>query len=291
MDSTTEVQPPVPAVRRNGWLKVLTTAAVFYVLLLMALLLTKNSNLFPTLVMVGSFMVPVAYVAFIYERRHLSRLTMPTVSLAFLYGGLLGILAASLLSPIFTSELSLGSTLRVGLIEEFAKILGVLVIARHKRHDSEMDGLILGAASGMGFAAMESSGYAFTALLASHGSISVTVEVTLLRGLLSPLGHGTWTAILASVLFRESKKCDFRINLQVISTYLLVSILHAMWNGLPLIISYILGQELGLLGQGLGLLIAWGMIGVVGLFILWRRWREAVRLQMVLPPEAEDTCA
>jgi RsiW-degrading membrane proteinase PrsW (M82 family) len=241
--------------------------------------------------MVGSFMVPVAYVAFIYERRHLSRLTMPTVSLAFLYGGLLGILAASLLSPIFTSELSLGSTLRVGLIEEFAKILGVLVIARHKRHDSEMDGLILGAASGMGFAAMESSGYAFTALLASHGSISVTVEVTLLRGLLSPLGHGTWTAILASVLFRESKKCDFRINLQVISTYLLVSILHAMWNGLPLIISYILGQELGLLGQGLGLLIAWGMIGVVGLFILWRRWREAVRLQMVLPPETEDTCA
>lgn len=291
MDSTTEVQPPVPVVRRNGWLKVLTTAAVFYVLLLMALLLTRNSNLFPTLVMVGSFMVPVAYVAFIYERRHLSRLTMPTVSLAFLYGGLLGILAASLLSPIFTSELSLGSTLRVGLIEEFAKILGVLVIARHKRHDSEMDGLILGAASGMGFAAMESSGYAFTALLASHGSISVTVEVTLLRGLLSPLGHGTWTAILASVLFRESKKCDFRINLQVISTYLLVSILHAMWNGLPLIISYILGQELGLLGQGLGLLIAWGMIGLVGLFILWRRWREAVRLQMVLPPEAEDTCA
>lgn len=291
MDSTTEVQPPVPAVRRNDWLKVLTTAAVFYVLLLMALLLTKNSNLFPTLVMVGSFMVPVAYVAFIYERRHLSRLTMPTVSLAFLYGGLLGILAASLLSPIFTSELNLGSTLRVGLIEEFAKILGVLVIARHKRHDSEMDGLILGAASGMGFAAMESSGYAFTALLASHGSISVTVEVTLLRGLLSPLGHGTWTAILASVLFRESKKCDFRINLQVISTYLLVSILHAMWNGLPLIISYLLGQKLGLLGQGLGLLIAWSVIGIVGLFILWRRWREAVRLQTVLPPETEDTCA
>lgn len=76
MDSTTEIQPPVPVVRRNGWLKVLTTAVVFYVLLLVALLLTKNSNLFPTLAMVGSFMVPVAYVAFIYERRHLSSLTM-----------------------------------------------------------------------------------------------------------------------------------------------------------------------------------------------------------------------
>jgi Predicted membrane protein len=283
MDSTMEIQEPLPAVHRNAWLKVLTTAAVFYVLLLMALLLTKNSNLFPTLVMVGSFMVPVAYVAFIYERRHLSRLTMPTVSLAFLYGGLLGILAASLLEPFFIRQSNLGAILRIGLIEEFAKILGVLVIARHRRHDSEMDGLILGAASGMGFAALESNGYAFTALLASHGSISATVGVTLLRGLLSPLGHGTWTAILASVLFRESKSCNFRINLQVISAYLLVSILHAMWDGMPLIVSYIFGQSLGVL-------IAWGAIGAVGLFILWIRWREAVRLQMVLPLETEDTC-
>ncbi|HII92579.1 MAG TPA: PrsW family intramembrane metalloprotease [Methanosarcina sp.] len=284
MDSTTEVQPPVPVVRRNGWLKVLTTATVFYVLLLVALLLTKNSNLFPTLALVGSFMVPVAYVAFIYERRHLSRLTMPTVSLAFLYGGILGILAASLLEPFFIRQLNLATILRVGFIEEFAKILGVLVIARHRRHDSEMDGLILGAASGMGFAALESNGYAFTALLASHGSISVTVGVTLIRGLLSPLGHGTWTAILASVLFRESKSCNFRINWKVINAYLLVSILHSMWDGLPLIVSYVFGQ-------GLGVLIAWGAIGAIGLFILWIRWREAVRLQTVLPPETEDTCA
>lgn len=283
MDSTTEIQPPVPMVRRNGWLKVITTAAVFYVLLLVALLLTKNSNLFPTLAMVGSFMVPVAYVAFIYERRHLSSLTMPTVSLAFIYGGLLGIIAAAFLEPFFIRQLNLGSILRIGLIEEFAKILGVLVIARRRRHDSEMDGLILGAAAGMGFAALESNGYAFTALLESHGSISTTVEVTLLRGLLAPLGHGTWTAILASVLFRESKSCNFRINWQVINAYLLVSILHATWDGLPLVVSSIFGQDLGVL-------IAWGAIGAVGLFILWMRWKEAIRLQMVLPSGIEETC-
>ncbi len=94
------------------------------------------------------------------------------------------------------------------------------MIARHKRHDSEMDGLILGAAVGMGFAALESNGYAFTAFLESNGSISTTVGVTLIRGLLSPLGHGTWTAILASVLFRESRNGHFRIDLQVIGAYL-----------------------------------------------------------------------
>ena len=281
MDNAMKIQPPVPVVRRNAWKKVLSTAAVFYVLLLVALLLTGNSNLFPTLVMVGSFMVPVAYVAFFYERRHLSRLTLPTVSLAFLYGGLLGIVAASILEPFFIRQLDLGAILKVGFIEEFAKILGVLVIARHRRHDSEMDGLILGAAAGMGFAALESSGYAFTAFLKSNGSISATVVVTLIRGLLSPLGHGTWTAILASVLFRESRNGRFCINLPVIGAYLLVSILHAMWDGLPLVITSIFGP-------GLDVIIAEGVIGIIGLVVLWLRWREAVRLQTVLPPETED---
>ncbi|MDR7667092.1 PrsW family glutamic-type intramembrane protease [Methanosarcina sp. Z-7115] len=216
-----------------------------------------------------------------YERRHLSRLTLPTIYLAFLYGGLLGIVAASILEPFFIRQLDLGAILKIGLIEEFAKILGVLVIARHKRHDSEMDGLILGAAAGMGFAALESNGYAFTAFLASNGSVSVTVAVTLLRGLLSPLGHGTWTAILASVLFRESRNGRFRIDLQVIGVYLLVSILHAMWDGLPRVI-------MNVFSLGLGVFITDSIIGIIGVKVLWLRWREAIRLQSVLPPETED---
>jgi RsiW-degrading membrane proteinase PrsW (M82 family) len=274
-------QPPKKVARHNSWLKVLSTAGVFYVLLLVAFLLTGNTNLFPTVVMVGSFMVPVAYVAFVYERRHLSKLTMPTVSKAFLYGGLVGVIGAAYLSPIFTRQLDLGAVLRIGLIEEFAKILGVLMIARHRRHESEMDGLILGAAVGMGFAALESTGYAFTAFLRSSGSISAAVEVTLLRGLLAPLGHGTWTAILASVLFRESRNGHFRINTQVLGTYLLVSILHGMWNGLSLVLT----PNIGL---GLGVVTTWIVIGTIGLFVLWIRWREAVRLQTVLPLETED---
>lgn len=281
MDSETKVQPPVQVVRHNIWRRVLVTATIFYVLLLMALLLTSNYNLFPTVVMVGNFMVPVAYVAFVYERKNLSRLKMPTVSLAFLYGGLVGILAASFLEPFFITALNIGAILKIGFIEEFAKILGVLVIARHMRHDSEMDGLILGAASGMGFAALESNGYAFTAFLESNGSISAAVAVTLIRGLFSPLGHGTWTAILASVLFRESRCCNFRINMNVIGAYLLVSFLHALWNGLPLIVTYFLSE-------GLAVIVADAAVGVIGLAILWLRWRESVRLQTVLPSETED---
>jgi RsiW-degrading membrane proteinase PrsW (M82 family) len=159
-----------------------------------------------------------------------------------------------------------------GLIEEFAKILGVLVIARHWNHDSEMDGLILGGAAGLGFAALESNGYAFSAFLFSGGSLSLTVGVTMLRGILAPLGHGVWTAILASVLFRESRGNHFHLNWKVLGAYLTVVALHGLWDIAPTFIAYYLSQ-------GLDVFVGQSLIAGTGLLILWRRWREARRLQ------------
>ena len=267
---TSEVQ--VQARRTSSWWRVLLTALLFYFLGVALLVLTGNPNLFPTVTLLGSLVVPVAYVAFFYERRHLSLLTMPTIVTCFVYGGVLGVFAASILEPIFLRRLDFLATFQVGLIEEFAKILGVLVVARHTRHNSELDGVILGAAAGMGFAALESMGYAFTAFLGSGGSMSLTVEVTLLRGLLSPLGHGTWTAILASVLFRESDAGHFRINRRVLVAYLTVVVLHGLWDGMP-------GVMTALLFPGVDVFIGQALVGAAGLFILWLRWREAKRLQ------------
>src|SRR5258706_12178882 len=187
----------------RSWWRVLLIGLLLYIIGIVILVLTGNPNLFPTVVLLGNFLVPVAYVVFFYERRYLSELTLPTTALTFFYGGVLGVFAASLLEPIFIRRLDIVTAFGVGLIEEFAKILGLLLIVRRRRHDSELDGMILGAAAGMGFAALESTGYAFTAFLLSGGSLSATVGMTLLRGLLAPLGHGTWTAILAGVLFRE----------------------------------------------------------------------------------------
>lgn len=265
-----KVKPP----KANAWLRALITGFILYFVSTALLFLTENPNLFPTVVMVGSFLVPVTYVTFFYERRHLSKLSLSTTVSGFIYGGILGVLAASLLEPIFVRNSNISSTLTIGLIEEFTKILGVIIIARRMRHDAEMDGLILGAAAGMGFAALESMGYAFTSFLASGGNVSQTVFVTLIRGILSPIGHGTWTAIFASVLFREVKEGHFRINIKVVVAYLLVSVLHASWDGLPSVITSVFGS-------GLDVFLGQAVIGAVGLFILWLRWREANRLQQV----------
>jgi protease PrsW len=261
--------------RKILWLKTFVIALVFFLIGIGILFFSKNSNLFPPVVMVGCFMVPISYVAFFYERRHLSELRMPTMVLTFFYGGFIGVFAASLLEPLVIHKLTFLSSFEAGLIEEFVKVLGVFLISRGKCHDTELDGIILGAVAGMSFAALESTGYAFTAFLSSHGDLSATLLVVLVRGVLSPLGHGTWTAILAGILFRESNYGRFHLNLKVFGAYALVVILHGLWNSLPTSISH-------LTGSSFFVVVVEVLIGSVGLTILYFLWRDGVRRLMLL---------
>jgi RsiW-degrading membrane proteinase PrsW (M82 family) len=256
--------------KTGAWWRILLLGLLLFVISVIVFALTGNPNLFPTVALIGNFLVPVSYVAFFYERRHMSQVTLVSTARAFFYGGVLGVFAAALLEPVFITRLTFLSAFEIGLIEEFVKILGVLVVARHHRHDTEIDGILLGGAAGMGFAALESSGYVFTAFVESGGSLSDLVVVTLLRGLLSPVGHGTWTAILSSVLFREGMPSRFRINGAVIGAYVTVVVLHGLWDGLPPLIA-------ALTGSGIDVIIGQGAVGVAGLIILWFRFREAVR--------------
>jgi len=254
--------------RRYKWWKLLIIGLIIYVLGLVVLVITENSNLFPAIVMLGNFLIPVTYVSFLYEKRTLSNVSMSMTLAGFFYGGFLGTFAAAILEPLFIRNLNFSSAMYVGIIEELAKIIGVLVIFRKRNHDLQLDGLIIGAAAGMGFAALESSGYAFTMFLRSGGSLSSTVYTTLLRGILSPLCHGTWTAILAGVLLRESAPRKFRINLRVIGAYVTVVVLHGLWDGIPSVIRMFTSSVKAVF-------IGEGVIGAIGIIILIRLWSKA----------------
>ena len=269
-----ELSTAAPAAPRDtaSWWRVLLVGFALFVVGLIIFGITDNPNLFPTVALIGNFLVPVTYTVFFYQRRHMTRLDLPETMLAFFYGGVLGVFAASLLEQVFITRLTLLTAFEVAAIEEFAKILGVLVAARHRPRDSELEGVILGAAAGMGFAALESSGYVFTASVVSRGSLDTLVGETLLRGLLSPLGHGTWTAILAGVLFRETARRRYRIDRGVLGAYLTVVILHGLWDGLP-------GFLASIAFPLVGILISQAIIGLIGLLILFRRYREALRLE------------
>src|SRR5262249_18127702 len=99
------------------------------------------------------------------------------------------------------------------------------------------DGIVLGAAVGFGFAALESSGYALSALFvrqggAFHLSLSSLVETELLRGLLAPVGHGLWTALLGGVRFGAGRGGRLRLTRAVLLAYLFVSLLHGLWDSM-----------------------------------------------------------
>jgi len=261
----------------------LLAGAGLFVVATIVMFLTDNPNLYPTVILIGNFLVPIVFVLFLYDHQHLSALTPATIAQSFVVGGMLGVLGASVLEPLLiplTTNTDQGLTLRaaivVGLIEEGCKILAVMWVARRLRHDSEMDGLLLGAAAGMGFAALESTGYAFTALVASHGQVGVSIIETILRGALAPFGHGVWTAILAAVLVRRSSATHFRISGSVVLTYLFVSLLHGLWDGLPRVLYVVIPP-------GIPISVMTLTLSAVGIAVLVALYRQAVRRQMMPP--------
>lgn len=231
---------------RFGWLWMLLIGIVLFVVLALLTIFTGATNLYPTMILVGNFLVPLVFVTFLYEHQHTSNLTTDIIVKGFVIGGILGVLGAVLLETIaetmafrehinFTMHFLGG--LIPGVIEELCKILAVMWVARKLRPRTMMDGLLLGATVGMGFAALESTGYAFTEALSVAGQVPFSVDVvvsiipTLMRGVLAIFGHGVWTAILGAVLFQQSGPRHFRITLPVILAYLFVVLLHTTWDG------------------------------------------------------------
>ncbi|MDQ3886645.1 MAG: PrsW family intramembrane metalloprotease [Actinomycetota bacterium] len=219
-----------PARPRRTWLRIFLTGLALWLLTVVVTFLTGNANLVPTLVLLGSFLVPVTFVVWAFSRRHSSQITAELLFSTFVTGGILGVLAASVLESYLLRPSPL-LFVGVGLIEEAVKLSALVILTKRLAHKYVRDGLILGAAVGFGFAAFESAGYAFTALFTVRGlSLTDLVQTEILRGLLAPVGHGLWTAILGGVLFSTSSGTHFRLTGRLVLSYLGVSLLHALWD-------------------------------------------------------------
>jgi protease PrsW len=292
----TDIYAP-PGTRRRPWLRIFLGGLALWILTVIVTFLTRNPNLVPTLVLVGSFLVPVTFVAWAFERRDTGELTAPLVLNTFIVGGVLGVLAASLLETYLLHP-SPWLFVGVGLIEEGVKLAALAWLTRHLEVKSVRDGMILGASVGFGFAAFESAGYAFTAMFTERGlSLIDLVQTEVLRGLLTPVGHGLWTAILGGVLFHASTRHHFVLSGRLLLAYLGVSLLHALWDSMHMIsvvITLVLTGtpwQLSLLQRGylpdptpaqVDLITAVDWIGlmlvsIIGIVWLRREWRTAPR--------------
>ncbi|MFE9205636.1 PrsW family intramembrane metalloprotease [Micromonospora sp. NPDC007230] len=294
-------QPPPLTRSRRPWLRIFLVGLALWLATVVVTFLTGNPALVPTLVLLGSFLVPVTFVVWAFQRRETGELTPGLILSTFLAGGVIGVLAASLLESYLLRP-SWWLFLGVGLIEEAVKLGALAFLTRHMHVKATRDGIILGASVGFGFAALETAGYAFTALFTAHGlSLTQVVETELLRGVVTPFGHGLWTAILGGVLFSSSTREHFVITGRLVLAYLGVSLLHAFWDAMhviALLLTLLLtggtlkhgqlvrptaGQVALFAVLDLGGLV---LVAVVGLLWLWALVRSARRAPHVpqVPP-------
>jgi hypothetical protein len=63
----------------------------------------RNSNLIPTLILLGSFLTPITFVAYAFGHAD-EVITAQRIFSAFVYGGLLGVLGASVLESAFLRQ-------------------------------------------------------------------------------------------------------------------------------------------------------------------------------------------
>ncbi len=256
---------------KKTWFQILIVGVLLFIGSEQALKYTANIHFVPTVLLVGSFAVPLTLVAYFYSgERALDRLIHPDtplipVVMCFFIGGVVSVIVAGFLEYQAYLNLSILGLFGVGLIEEAAKMIFPLGLYLNRRYRSEMDGLLFGIASGMAFAALETMGYGLVALIDSQGKISSLEEVLLIRGLLSPFGHSAWTALICASLWRARNITGKTFNAGVVWTYLFVVFLHFLWN--------VSGSSSNPVFSFTGFFI----LGAVSLWLVIARWNEAKR--------------
>ncbi|MGN6405084.1 PrsW family intramembrane metalloprotease [Sinomonas sp.] len=220
-----------PTHRHGWWWKALLAGFALWIASIAVTVSTLNANLIPTLILLGSFLVPFSVVLFAVERIT-GNLAPIHVIVAFFAGGIVGVLAASLL------EADLHATtwiyLRVGLIEEAVKAVVLLIVGRNVVPKTPRQGALLGASIGAGFAAFESAGYAFNAAVTAGGiDLASMLQTEAMRSILTPVCHVLWTAILGAVIFGATGRATaYRFTGGAVIAFLAVVVLHGLWDSM-----------------------------------------------------------
>ena len=210
-------------------------ALATYLLLQLGFWQFSNPNFIPGMIVIGSFVVPLAIVILFFEMNTPRNVSIYQVGKMFLLGGALSLILTMIVLQIVPGSGSGGllPAMLTGVVEEFGKALTLLLVVGAIRYRWESNGLLFGAAVGAGFAGFESAGYAFMAALNDQNVSSATLTI-LLRGLLAPGGHVIWTAMVGSALWKIKKDRPFAVAMlfhpTVLRRWLIAVILHGLWD-------------------------------------------------------------
>ena len=219
-----------------------------------------DSRLTAGATIVGALAFPMTVLIFFYECNLFRSISVLTMFRYFLVGSIVSIFVAFLLHYGFELGLGYGVETRLSVptwirkilglwystinpanvvaksadalmafyafFEEFSKAIVIFIfLRRYKNRNYILQGMLVGASVGAGFAVFESVGYALT-----DGD---WLQSIMLRGLMSPACHTAWGALLAGgTMMLTNGRLRYRLLLSIryILLFLFVCAMHFCWN-------------------------------------------------------------
>lgn len=225
------------------WLfsRVFFVLALTFVFLYISAIYFQNNNAIPGLNFIGSFAVPFALLIFFWEMNAPRNISFYEVVKMLFIGG-----AASLVTTLFLYlffpiyDITMTSAVIIGVLEEVGKLAIIAYFVKKLNPKFILNGLLIGATIGAGFAAFESAGYANEIGL-MYGEFEM-ISIIFLRGWMSIGTHVVWSAIAGAALVyvkgnHPLVQAHF-FDANFLKLFLVPVILHAVWD-MPL---YVLQQ-------------------------------------------------
>lgn len=224
------------------WLfsRVFLIAVIAYIGLYIGVSFFRNINFIPGLIVVGAFGIPFTTLIFFWEMNAPQNIAIYKIVYVVFIGGILSLLVALVFYDILGTNIN---PITIGIAEELAKVVTVIFFVRNIRYRYVLNGLLLGAAIGAGFAAFETAGYALRSLLS--GSFHMLYYTILFRSIFAPGGHVAWAALTGAAIcmVQGDKKLQLKMLLspKFAGIFILVVFMHALWDS-PLFGALPIGQ-------------------------------------------------
>ncbi|MGE4486124.1 MAG: PrsW family intramembrane metalloprotease [Oscillospiraceae bacterium] len=202
----------------------LAAFAGFYI----GMLYFENMNFLPGLIMFGSVVTPISLLVFFWEINIVQNISVYKLTLFFVKGSVVSLLCTVILYAVLDGELS---PILVGFIEETAKVLTIIILMGRKNYKYMLNGMLIGAAVGTGFAVFESAAYI---LMTAKYGIPTMLNTIFWRAVFAPGGHIAWASLTGTALIWVKGDRPLHISLlfdkRFLGMYILVVLMHTMWD-------------------------------------------------------------
>ena len=207
---------------------------IAYLLIYLCVKMFGNINAVPGVIMLGAFTVPFSILVMIFEINAPRNVSFFDTLKIFFVGGCLSLLTTMIIYQFTGSiESEYIDAIIIGIIEEAGKFIVVaFFISKTRKCRYVLNGLLIGAAVGAGFAAFESAGYAFQCLL--YYGYEDMIHNIVMRSLLSPGGHVAWAAVEGAAIMLSLDGKPFEWSVLAEKRFLLLTVfcvvMHAIWD-------------------------------------------------------------